>query len=403
MTARFSSASSYLLDAFLFAFVLLFIDAGTDIPLVLLWLALALISGLAAMTIDWKKPYRPIPVLLAATIVMSLSLAAGATVGTFLVLTIISLYRLHARFSEVEDSSSGESYFLIQFLLVFTVAWVLSIFNPLGTSSILLLPLAAGSIIFYTVSRLFYRFLNARQGGAKFWQALTVAAGITLVSAGTAFLVYVLADEARQLAGYLVGGILAVVLWPFAGVLDWLVNFISGISSEEDMLNNQGNMEEALEQPETLPYADGTAFDYTIIAGIAVLVMVIGGILLIRKIKPNLGQPKAEPVAEISRLSVSSDDRPETKSDHGYNMVDIHEIRRAFREFETKAIAAEKGRLAHETIREWALREELPVPESFFHTYDKVRYGKADIAASEANPFLGELEKIKRILSIENV
>lgn len=403
MTARFSSVSSYFLDALLFAFVLLFIEAGTDIPLVLLWLALALISGFTAMIIDWKKPYRPAPVLLAATIAMSLSLAAGASVGTFLVLTVISLYRLHARLSEVEDSGSGEGNFLIHFLLVFTVALILSIFNPLGTSRVFLLPLAAGAIIFYTVSRLFYRYLHARSEGAKFWQALSAAAGITFISAAAAFLVYLLADEARQLAGYLVGGILAVVLWPFAGVLDWLVNFISSRSSEEDMLNNQGNMEEALEQPETLPYAGGTEFDYTIIAGIAVLLLVIGGILLIRKIKPELRQPKEEPVAEISRFSASSDERPETKPDHSYTMVDIHEIRRAFREFEAKATAAEKGRLPHETIREWALREELPVSESFFRTYDKVRYGKADIAAGEANPFLEELEKIKRILSIENV
>ncbi|HSJ37271.1 MAG TPA: hypothetical protein VK945_03535 [Planococcus sp. (in: firmicutes)] len=403
MTARFSSASAYLLDAFLFAFILLFIEGGTAIPLVLLWLALTLVSALVAMLISWRKPYSPMPVLLAATLIMALSLAAGATIGTFLVLTVISLYRLHARFSEIEDSSGGESYFLIQFLLVFTIALVLSIFNPLGTSSILLLPLAAAAIIFYTASRLFYRFLNARQDGAKFWQALSAAAGITLLSAGAAFFVYLLADEARQLAGSLVGALLAIVLWPFAGVLDWLVNLINGMSSEEDILNNQSNMEEALEQPEMLPSSGGTEFDYTIIAGIAVLLLVIGGILLIRKIKPDLGQPKEETVAEISRFSAVFDDPPEAKPDHSYSMVDIHEIRRAFREFEREAIAADKGRLAHETIREWARRRELPISDNFFRTYDKVRYGKGHIAEKEAFPFLEELQKIKRSFLEENV
>jgi len=403
MIARFSSASAYLLDAFLIAFVLLFIEGGTAIPLVPLWMALALFTSIAAMVISWRKLYNPMPVLLAAALIMALSLAAGATIGTFLALTIISLYRLHARFSEVEDNSSGENHFLIVFLLVFTISLVLSIFNPLGTSSILLLPLAAGAIIFYTISRLFYRFLNARQDGAKFWQAIAAATGIMLLSAGAGGLVYWLGDETRQLAGSLLGGILAVVLWPFAGVLSWLVNLINGMTSEEEMLSNRGNMEEALEQPETLPYTGGVEFDYTIVAGIAVLLLVIGGILLIRKIKPDLGQSKEEVVAEISRFTAVSEVEPEFKSNHDYQMIDIHEIRRAFREFEAEAIAAGKGRLPHETIREWALRQELWIPESFFHTYDKVRYGKGHIAQNEALPFLEELEQIKRNFFNENV
>lgn len=396
MIARFSSASAYLLDAFLIAFVLLFIEGGTAIPLVLLWMVLALVTGLAAMIINWRKPYSPLPVLLGAALIMALSLAAGATIGTFLALTIISLYRLHARFSEIEDNSSGENHFLIIFLLVFTVSLVLSIFNPLGTSNILLLPLAAGAIIFYTVSRLFYRFLNARLDGAKFWQAVAAATGIMLLSAGAGGLVYWLGDETRQLAGSLLGGILAVVLWPFAGVLSWLVGLINGQSSEEDMLSNRNSMEEAVEQPKILPSSGGVEFDYTIIAGVAIVLLVIGGFLLIRKIKPDLGSPKEEAVAEISRFSAISDDPPESKADHSYHMIDIHEIRRAFREFEVEAIAAEKGRLSHETIREWALRQDLSITTAFFHTYDKVRYGKGHIAENEAFPFLEELEQIKR-------
>lgn len=403
MTARFSSASAYLLDAFLIAFVLLFIDGGTDIPLVVLWMALSFITGLVTMFIRWRKPYNPTPVLLAAAMVMALSLSAGASLGTFLAFTILSLYRLHARFSEIEDRNSGESSFLVLFLFAFTIALILSIFNPLGTSSTLLLPVAAGAIIFYTVSRILYRFLNARQDGARFWQALAAAGGITLLSAGTALLIYVLADEARQLAGSLLGGILAVVLWPFAGVLSWLVNMINGMTNEEEMLSNRNNMEEALEQPELLPSSGGVEFDYTIVAGIAVVLLVIGGILLMRKIMPDPGQPQEEPVAEISRSAAATEVEPDNKPNHKYHMIDIHEIRRAFREFEVEAIAAEKGRLPHETLREWAQRLELPVSAAFFHTYDKVRYGTGHLAENEAMPFLEELDQIKRNLFKEKV
>lgn len=403
MTARFSSASAYLLDAFLIAFVLLFIEGGTDVPLVVLWLALTFLSSLLGLLISWRKPYQPLPVLLGAALVMAVSLAFGASVGTFLAFTIISLYRLHARFSEIEDRNTGESNFLMIFLLVFTIALVLSIFNPLGTSSTLLLPLAAGAIIFYTLARIFYRFLNARRDGAKLSHALAAGGGITFASAGAAFLVYMLADETRQLAGSLLGGIIAVVLWPFAGVLNWLVNGINGMTSEEEMLNNRDNMEEALEQPEMLPSSGGVEFDYTIAAGIAVVLLIIGGVLLMRKIRPDTGQPKEEAVAEISRFTAVSEVEPDIKTNPDYQMIDLHEIRIAYRKFEGEAVAAEKGRMSHETIREWAQREKLPFSASFFHIYDKVRYSQGSIAENEALPFLEELEQIKRNFFRENV
>lgn len=403
MTARFSSVTAYIQDAFLISFVFLFIDAGAGFPLVLIWLGLVLATALTAVAVSWRQPYNPAPVLIAAGLVMALSLFAGVTTGTFIVLTVISLYRLHARFSEIEDNSSGESSFLILFLAVFTIALVLSIFNPLGSSHILLFPVAAAAIIFYTVSRLFYRYLNARQEGAKFWQAVVASTGIIVISGAAAFLVSFLAEESRQLAGSILGGILAIVLWPFAGVLNWLVHFINGLSSEEEMLDNLNNMEEQAELNEDLPYSGGMEFDYTLIAGIGIVLAVIIGILLIRKIKPELAGQKEESIAEISRISEVAEKAEEHEPARSYDLVDIHEIRKAFREFETKAKEAEKGRMEHETVREWAQREELPFSELFFSTYDKVRYSNGFIAASEASPFVEELEKINKKIFKENV
>ncbi|MCM3610654.1 hypothetical protein M4S82_05275 [Planococcus sp. MERTA32b] len=404
MTARFSSATAYIQDAFLISFVFLFIDAGARFPLVLIWLGLVLATALTAAAISWRKPYNPVPVLMAAGLVMSLSLLAGVTAGTFIVLTIISLYRLHARFSEIEDKSSGESSFLILYLVIFTIALILSIFNPLGSSQLLLFPVAAAAIIFYTVSRFFYRYFAAKREGAKFWQALAGSAGVIAFSGTAAFIVYLLADEARQLAGTIFGGILAVVLWPFAGVLNWLVNIVKGLSNEEEMQENLSNMEQQAEQTEDIPYSPGALeFDYTIVAGIGIVLAVIIGILLIRKIKPDIADQKEESVAEVTRFSEVADKTRDPEPARGYELVDIHEIRKAFRKFETKAIEAEKGRLEHETVREWAKREELPFTEFFFRTYDKVRYSDGLIAVSEASPFVEELEKINKNFFTENV
>ncbi|WP_341202093.1 hypothetical protein [Planomicrobium okeanokoites] len=403
MTARFSSVTAYIQDAFLISFVFLFIDAGARFPLVLIWLGLAMATALTAAAVSWRKPYNPTPVLIAASLVMALALLAGVTAGTFIVLTIISLYRLHARFSELEDKNSGESFFLIMFLVIFTISLVLSIFNPLGSSQLLLFPTAAAAIIFYTVSRLFYRYLNARKEGAKLWQAIAVSTGIIAIASAAAFIFHILADEIRHLAGSVLGGILTIVLWPFAGVLNWLVNFINGLSTEEEKLDNLSNMEEQAEQPEDLPYSGGLEFDYTILAGVGIVLAVIIGILLIRKIKPDVANQKEESVAEISRFSEIAEKLEEPEPARGYNLVNIHEIRKAFREFEQKALIAEKGRLEHETVREWANREALPFTESFFKTYDKVRYSNGLIENREASPFVEELEKINENFFRENV
>ncbi len=403
MIARFSSASAYVQDAFLISFLFLFIDIEARFPLVLIWLGLVFATALAAAIISWRKPYNPPLVLGAAVLIMGLSLLAGVSIGTFIALSILSAYRLHARFSELEDKNSEESLFLILFLVVLTIAIVLSIFNPLGNSQTLLLPLAAAAIIFYTVSRLFYRYLAARRDGANLREAIMASAAILTVSGAAAFMVYLLADEVRRLAGTLFAGVLSVVLWPFAGALNWLVDFINGLSNEEDMLDNLNSMEEQADQPEELPYSPGMEIDYTLIGGIGIVIMLIIGIILIRKIKPQFAGPKEESIVEINRFSEVSEEPKEPEIARGYDLVNIHEIRQAFREFEKEATAAEKGRFEHETVREWAQREELPFTGSFFKTYEKVRYSDGQIAENEAFPFLEELEKINRNFFEENV
>lgn len=403
MTARFSSASAYLQDAFLISFVMLFIDAEARFPLALIWLVLTLITAVLTMLLSWQKGYMPKLILVAGVLVMTLSLVAGVTIGTFIILTILSLYRLHTRFSVIEDDSNGESFFLLIFLLIFTSSLVLSILNPFGNSYDLLLPLAAATIIFYTLSRFFYRYLIARQDGARLSHALVAAVGITLVSAGTAAFVYLIADEARQLAGTIVGAVLAVVLWPFAGVLDWLVKFVNGLSNEEDVLKNISNMEDETEQPKEILFSETTEFDYTFIGVVAIVLIVIIGIFLLRKIKPDIGNQKKEIITEINRFSTVSAGPKELERAEKYDVVNIHEIRKAFREFEEKSMVAEKRRMEHETVREWAQREGLPFTEMFFKTYDKARYSDGNIARSEASPFFAELEKINKNIFLENV
>src|SRR5690606_28934231 len=147
---------------------------------------------------------------------------------------------------------------------------------------------------------------------------------------------------------------------------------------------NRDKLEPAEEQTEIMAYTGGVEFDYTIVAGIAVLLLVIGGIFLIRRIKPDSGIAKDEPVAEISRFASEAELAEDPEPARAYTPVDIHELRIVYRDFEYMALRCEKGRMNHETVREWAERAGLPFTQSFFRTYDKVRYSDGQIAKSEA-------------------
>ncbi|WP_422123680.1 hypothetical protein DHX103_02405 [Planococcus sp. X10-3] len=401
MTARFSSASAYMLDAFLIAFVLLFLEGGGEIPLALIWLALTFVTAFAAVMISWRKPYRTLPVMFAAVIIMAAALAAGVTFSIFIVLTILSLYRLHARFSENEDGSEGEGRFLVLFLLTMTFALIITLVNPATDPQNLIWALSMSAIIFYTLSRLLFRYLDAKNDGGKLWHALAAGLGIILLSGGAAAVVYLLADKVRHVAGEVLGVIVFFVLWPFSGLYDRFGDFIA--SEALEMESTEGKIEPESSDTELFSGAETMEFDYTVGTAIVVLLLLIGGILLIRKIRKNTEQKVEERTAEISRFTTQPEAPVEPPAVHNHDMVDIHEIRRAFREFEREALTAQKGRLEHETIREWAQREDVQVSQSFFNTYDKVRYGNGGIAAIDAIPFLEELEKIKMILLKENV
>ncbi|WP_033541707.1 DUF4129 domain-containing protein [Planococcus sp. CAU13] len=404
MTSRISSASSYVLDAFLIAFVLLFLEGGSSIPLALIWMFSAFLTAITAVLISWRKPYKPAPVMIVGAVIMLAAAAVGVDIGIVLVLTILSVYRLHARFSEIKDSSSGEGAFLTIYLLMMTFALIITLVNRDTDPHNLIWGLSMAAIIFYTVSRLQFQYMLARQDGAKLKHAVAAGAGITLLSGGAAAIVYLLADEARYLAGEALGMLIAVVLWPFAGIFNWGLGFL--VSKKTDPVEGLGNAGSGTTEAALFPASEPLEFNYLIGTAIVVVLLLIAGIILIRKIRADTTQEKKEaPVAEISRFT-SVDEKVEEgvmESGQNYSFVDIHELRLAYRDFESQAAHSELGRMPHETVREWAGRIGLPFSGAFFRTYDKVRYSDGQIAGSEAAPFLQELTTAKEIFFRKDV
>ncbi|QDY44613.1 DUF4129 domain-containing protein [Planococcus glaciei] len=114
------------------------------------------------------------------------------------------------------------------------------------------------------------------------------------------------------------------------------------------------------------------------------------------KNKPEKEEPANKGAAVSHRYPTTAANEPSLQpAPVQYAELDVEAVRKAYRALEQEADAAGLGRKEYETVREWMDRMSWTVSESFFKTYDLVRYGSETLTASEGEPFLKEIKKIK--------
>lgn len=407
MNSRLLAAINYMLDVFLISFVLLFIESETAIPLVLVWVGLNALLTLILFLVFRNKAYQLNIAVFIAITVMAVSLVLGASVFVFIIFGMLSVYRMHARFSAADDGTSSDGFFLILFMLLFSSALFFSLLNPGADETNLLFPLAVAAIVFYVCFRMLYSYLLSKDEGARLPQVLATSFAVIGAATFVAWLVYSLAENARQLAGNVVGGILAIVLKPLGGLLEKMVNFLSGLSTEQEMqetLDKMGGEEELPEKAAEMPQFADTDYSAGIVAAVAIVIFVVLLILWLRKVKPEKAIEKENAAVQIERFAaVSSSKEQKRSSESVSSVVDMDIIRQAFRDFEALTAEKEQGREKHETVREWMARKGWSVPDTFFSLYDFVRYGEGDVSEEQAVPFLNEIKKLNEKISKENV
>ena len=217
MMSRLLSAGNFMLDAFAISFLFVFLNNETDLPLAFVWLAASFLIGMASFFIFWKMSYHIGWAAVIAIFFMSLTLLQGAALWLVVLMALLAIYRLHARFTVYDDGLNHDGPFLLVFVLLFSASLVMSLFNPDGDSLGILYAIVIAALIFYTLFRLLYRYLQARPEGARFVHAAALAGGVLGVAVITGLLVRQFADEARSLVGTILGGIVQLVMWPFAG------------------------------------------------------------------------------------------------------------------------------------------------------------------------------------------
>ena len=406
MTSRFWSAGNYLLDAFAISLVLVFINNETAMPLVWIWLLLSLGTAVFSFIAFLKFPYHLAGAGFIAAIVMVAAIGSGVPVWLAAAMGMLALYRLHARFSVFDGGDLQDGRFLLVFVLLFSIALVVSLFNPQAESTGEIYTIAVCAITFYVVFRLFYRYMQTRREGVSFSMMAVAAFGVIGLSAISAFLVFSLAEDARKIAGLALSGILQIVLWPFAGLMEKITEYFSGLSTEQEMKETLEKMEPEKKSEEAQAAFQPAAADFPVefmLAGILVVLFVLL-VLWLMKAKPEKKREKEKEAAEIERYAATSANGQDLQPDTiRYSEMDVQAVREAYRSFEKDAQTAGQGRKEFETVREWMNRMKWTVPDSFFNMYDLVRYGSGTVTESEAVPFLTEIKKIKEKYFKEDV
>lgn len=398
MTARFLSAGKYMLDAFAISLVLVYFTNETDLPLALIWLSSSFAATVTAFVIFTKWPYQLWMAIAISSGTMLAAVFFGAPGWLLLLLTLLSLYRMHARFSVIDDGTNADGNFLLLFVLLFCASLVLDLFSPLSDSSRIIFSIVVSAVLFYVLFRLAYRYLSSRKQGAKASQALAAAFTVLGVSGILSFLVFLAADEARRGAALLLSGILRLVLWPFSGLMEKLTDYLSGLSTEpelEAVLEKMGP-DENEEQAQEMIQSTGFDFPAEIFMAAVLLAAVITLIFWLKKVKAEKETAKPENRIAVERFPITPG-AAESKSgkEHHCDEMDLQLVREVFRDFAQEAAAAGKGRQDFETVKEWTDRLQWPVTENFFHTYNLVRYGFGSISAEEARPFINEIQILK--------
>ncbi|KAA0958490.1 hypothetical protein ACQKDD_05980 [Planococcus kocurii] len=406
MTSRLPSAIHFMLDAFIIALVLVFADTQGALSVAWIWLLLAWLVSVSSYLLFSRYSYQLVGGIGLSTVATVSMWAMGMSLWLATILGMLSVYLLHARYSVRYKEFNYGHYFLMKFTVVFSICWTLVLLNPNQQTSRLLFSIVPVAILFYVGAQLLYSYLHTRQTGAKFSQVASVFGLLVSIPSVVAISIFYIADDVRRLAGWAVGGMIRVVFWPLALLLEQVNEFLAGLSTEEEMqetLEVLGPDEETGQRETMVSETMPSDFPIEILLGIVMVISAVVLIIWLRKIKPDSETPVPKSTIRMKRHDHLSTELFVSTAKESPASRDLHQIREVFRSLELMAKEQKLERQSHETVREWIARMDWDVSASFYKTYDRVRYGDKQLPESQASNFIAEIEKIKNHYLNKNV
>lgn len=399
MTTRIDAAAKFVMDAFVVTFIAIILTDELWHLLLLFWPVICIAAALSALLLFKKSSYK----IWQAVAIAFVSAGAGLLIGYSWwlagALMLASIYRIHARFLENEDEAGSTGTPLLWIVVLFLIALFTAMFNPQQETEQILYLLFISAAVLNVLFSFGNRYLRHRSEGIVWFHVLAAAAFVVASSGFAALFVYGIAQSARQGVGTAAGWLLHLALWPFSGLMEKLGALLEDLSRSEEAQETFDKLgpEETTAESELIEFQ--AAGDFPVEAMLTILLLAIAIILVLwlKKRHPENTAMAKEHSVTIERAAIINIESAAegTLQNRLYTKeMDLHHIREVYREFELKAEINGFGRASSETVREWMMRMDWVVSEKFFTTYELVRYGQGAVSASEANPFLGEIERL---------
>ncbi|AIY06020.1 hypothetical protein Plano_2055 [Planococcus sp. PAMC 21323] len=403
MRSRFISSIYFMLDAFILSLLLVFVEPPTAWS----WILTALFVSGSVYLLTVKYAYSLIIGVGISFVAILLLWVLGVPAWLALLLGILAIYMLHNRYSAFYDGFSDDHHFLVKFIVVFSACWVLLLLNPEAQSTQTLFTMVPVAILFYTISRVIDQYSVSKSEGMRLTQAVGAFGFLVSIASVAAIITFFIAEEVRRGLGWVVGGVIRLLFWPLALLMEQVTLFLSGLSTEEDMqetIDQLGPDEETTQNTQVISESGATDYPVEILIGLFLVSCVIVLVLWLRKVKPEIKVPIKETTNKTKRYPNQTIQTAVPfvleSSDAEMN---LHQIREAFRELEKTAKEQNLGREDYETVREWVSRMSWNTSDSFYHTYDRVRYGDEQLPELHAKQFIADIQKIKKDYFKENV
>ncbi|MGE6258548.1 hypothetical protein ACQKCU_11735 [Heyndrickxia sporothermodurans] len=178
-------------------------------------------------------------------------------------------------------------------------------------------------------------------------------------------------------------------------LLEYLLNKLESRMSKVTEENENMDLLELNDEHIEQAFHEGNQNIFYIILFIATIIFALWAFFKFRRFRVHLEELDKDDLTLHQTLKKNKKGLIYSPSNPGYSKAS-HQIRKCVYELEKNGIKKKIGRKSSESIRDWVNRIQIDCSNKWISIYEKVRYGKGNVAKSEVEFFLAEYKLIKK-------
>ncbi|MEK5174916.1 hypothetical protein NST63_17100 [Heyndrickxia sp. FSL W8-0496] len=365
------------------------------------WVFLIIMIGSLVVTIILsggnKQRVQKLYYIISIPIMIIASLIIGIPLWGIIIMVIFSQWRLYKLLPEDFDDEyfDNRNGLLLITILVGVAMYGIGISLKFVQNDTLLL-LILFQLFLLSYGTFIKNYLQVKYKKAP--QIFLIAIFVLLIPLGAAIVLTLISGPIRI-------GLLSLISFIFKGLMVVLGPFLSVFFNFfKDRVNTGVDKIAAENQSEETPIEQGKSVierivpdgsNFYIIIFIAFAIFSIWAFIKFRRFQMSNEERNDGKELTIRKL-FKKDDNPssEVLINPNYSKSS-HQIRKSVNDLERLALKKKLGRYTSESAREWFARIEINCTNKWIEMYEKVRYGKEEISATDVELFLTEYKSIK--------